>query len=928
MSQLIRRALLSIVAVAVAVLAAVPAAVAVTPEPYRENDYLGFRNILPPGSNGTENGSDASQFLCCGTFPSHWVDQAPLYENLVYNAPGLTPAQIPQFFKDGSFGVPAGGVERTYSPTLNSNVVIQRDKKFGVPHVYGATRADTIYGAGYVSAEDRLFFMDVLRHAGRAQLSGFAGGSNRAMDEDVWQIAPYTEADLQKQADQLDDLYGSDGVQIQNDAQAYINGINAYITEARLNPATKMPAEYAALGQSVQDFQPTDIIATASLVGGIFGKGGGGELANALVLQAAQNKFGPTTGKAVWGDFRRNEDPEAPTTVRGTAFPYQAGGVIKPDAVAMPDPGSIITESGASASASSAELGAASPIEGGLADGLELESGNSNALLVSGSKSSSGKPVAVMGPQVAYFIPEILNEMDLHCAGDCGADLDIDARGAAFPGISPYVLLGRGQDYAWSATSAGQDIIDTFAEELCNPATLNSTNYRYKGQCVPMETLERTNVVTPNPSDPCGGAGEPACGPFTMTSRRTVHGIVTARGTVGGKPVAFAKQRSTYMHEVDSARSFVDLNSPDRIQNAQDFQQAMYKTGFTFNWFYADDRDIAYFNSGDNPVRATGTDPNFPTWGTGKYDWQGFNAANRTATYTPFSQHPRVINQSYITSWNNKQAPQYRAAEDNYAYGPVFRSQSLDRRIDSVLNGGGKFTLAKLIDAMEDAGTVDLRGSEVLPYMLDVIGTPSNPALADAVQRLRMWINSGAHRRDRDNNGVYDNSRAVQIMDAWWSRALEAAFKPAMGQALFDSVRNVMGFDDDPHGGSGSHVGSAYISGWYGYLQKDLRSLLGRPVTGAYSRRYCGNGSLSACRTALTQSLQAAIAVPREQLYDEDPGSAGVQRVNGCPDGKGDQWCWDSVRFRPIGAVTYPTIHWINRPTWQQAVGILGHRPR
>ena len=68
----------------------------------------------------------------------------------------------------------------------------------------------------------------------------------------------------------------------------------------------------------------------------------------------------------------------------------------------------------------------------------------------------------MIGPQVGYFMPQILIEQDLHGP-------DIDATGAAFAGVSPYVLLGRGQDYAWSATSAGQDIIDTFAEQLCEP---------------------------------------------------------------------------------------------------------------------------------------------------------------------------------------------------------------------------------------------------------------------------------------------------------------------------------------------------------------------------------------------------------------------------------------------------------------------------
>jgi hypothetical protein len=229
---------------------------------------------------------------------------------------------------------------------------------------------------------------------------------------------------------------------------------------------------------------------------------------------------------------------------------------------------------------------------------------------------------------------------------------------------------------------------------------------------------------------------------------------------------------------------------------------------------------------------------------------------------------------------------------------------------------------------MEDAGTVDLRGSEVLPYMLDVIGTPSDPQLADAVQTLRNWVDSGAHRRDIDADNIYEHKQAVRIMDAWWPLALDAQFKPVLGQQLFDSVRGMMGFDDDPNRGSGSHVGSAYLHGWYGYAQKDLRRLLGLPEQGGFSRIYCGHGDINACRTALLQSLDAAIDVPPAKLYDEDPSMPGVQRVVGCPQTKSDMWCWDSVRFRPIGAIQYPTIHWINRPTFQQANEILGHRPR
>jgi hypothetical protein len=508
--------------------------------------------------------------------------------------------------------------------------------------------------------------------------------------------------------------------------------------------------------------------------------------------------------------------------------------------------------------------------------------------------------------------------MDLHGP-------DIDAQGAAFPGISPYILLGRGQDFAWSATSAGQDIIDTFAEKLCEPdgsaPDVQSTHYLYKGQCRAMEILTRVNNITPNPGDP----SPPET--YTLQAQRTVHGIVYKRGTVDGQPVAFVRQRSTYFHEADSARAFSALNRPSQVQNVQDFQRVMHKVNFTFNWFYADNRDIGYFNSGDNPVRAPGADPDLPNWGTGEYDWQGWETTFRTADYTPFEEHPQVINQDYITSWNNKQAPDYDSADEQWGYGPHYRSQSLDEEIDPRIAGANTMSLAEGIDSMEVAGTVDLRGTQVLPLLLEVVGDPTDPQLDAAVTTLQDWVDSGAHRVDKNQNGNYDHAAAVQIMDAWWPRLLEAEFKPEMGDSFFDAVHSVLGFDNEPNN-HGQHLGSAYQGGWWGYVSKDLRRLLGQPVSDGFSRTYCGGGSLSACRDALRQALSDALAVPAGTLYDEDTETSGTQRVAQCPAGKSDQWCFDSVRFRPIGAITVRTIHWINRPTFQQAVQIQGHRPR
>src|SRR6202012_5971960 len=98
---------------------------------------------------------------------------------------------------------------------------IERDKPYGIPHIYGETRADTMFGAGYAGANDRLFLMDVLRHTGRAELASFLGGSNASADASQWGFAPYTEADLEKQIHAMETEKGAPGKQAIEDLNAY-----------------------------------------------------------------------------------------------------------------------------------------------------------------------------------------------------------------------------------------------------------------------------------------------------------------------------------------------------------------------------------------------------------------------------------------------------------------------------------------------------------------------------------------------------------------------------------------------------------------------------------------------------------------------------------------------------------------------------------
>jgi acyl-homoserine lactone acylase PvdQ len=501
---------------------------------------------------------------------------------------------------------------------------------------------------------------------------------------------------------------------------------------------------------------------------------------------------------------------------------------------------------------------------------------------------------------VGYFSPQILVEQELHGPG-------IDSRGAAFAGVNMYVQLGRGPDYAWSATSAGQDIIDTFALPLCEPrggrATTRSDHYLLHGRCRAMETLTRRDAWRPSAAD------QTPAGAITLRTQRTRLGVVVARARVGGRPVAYVERRSTYGRELDSARGFAAFNDPSRIRGARAFQRAAAQVDYTFNWFYLDDRDVAYFNSGLNPVRPAGVDGNLPT--SARFGWKRLG--------TPFAQHPQARDQDVLTSWNNKPAPGY-AASNGQTFGPVYRSQSLDGAIARRLAGGRKMAPADLVSAMAEAATVDLRGTQVLPWALRVLGTPRDPRLRRATELLRAWVRDGAHRRAEQAGGPYAHAEAIRILDAWWPRWLRAQFEPLLGTRLYGQLAAEIPQDDPPHGRNGEHRGSAYQTGWYGYAQKDLRTLLRAPVRGRYGRVYCGEGSLARCRAALERSLRAALAVPAATLY-ADPLCARLGRP-------ASQTCFDAISFQALGGITQPPIPWVNRPTYQQVVEVPGRRPR
>ncbi|GAA3774080.1 penicillin acylase family protein [Streptomyces chiangmaiensis] len=876
-------------------------------------DYCGGQcsDILPPGENGNATLAQILLNQAFGTQPAHAEDQLGPYAGLVTGYSTLTDAKINSFFNDASFGVPSDQIASSEKPAGRSDVTIVRDKKSGVPHITGTTRYGTEFGAGYAAAEDRLWLMDVFRHVGRGRLTSFAGGaaSNQGLEQEFWRNAPYTEADLQAQIDNAVAAAGDRGRQALADVSAYLDGVNSYIDAS--DSGRYFPGEYVLTGHkdsitnagTIDHFKVTDLVALASVVGALFGSGGGGEVNNAISLLAAQSTYGVEQGTKVWESFRERNDPEAVLTVHnGESFPY----ATKPDSPqggALPGAGSVSREplvydrtgsAGTSSAARASKTAATTAL-------TSAKRGMSNALVVSGKYTASGHPIAVFGPQTGYFAPQLLMLQEIQGPG-------ISARGASFAGLSMYVELGRGQDYAWSATTSGQDVIDTYAVELCQ----DDHHYLYHGTCTAMDKVEQKNSWSPTVADGT------AAGSYTMRVWRTKYGPVEYRATVGGKKVAYTTLRSSYLHEVDSIIGFQMLNDPDYVKGPQDFQSAVQHINFTFNWFYADSRHTAYYNSGDNPVRASGVDAEFPVWARAPYEWRNWDPTTNTADYTPASQHPNSIDQDYSISWNNKQAKDYTTVP--WGDGSVHRGNLLEDRVKKLVAAGG-VTRSSLVKAMADAALADLRAEDVLPDLLKVVNssTVTDPTAAAAVSKLSAWVSAGAKRTETSAGSKrYADADAIRILDAWWPLLVKAEFEPGLGGDLYTAFTANLPVDESPsaaHGPTGSHAGSSFQYGWWSYVDKDIRAVLGESVQGPLAQKYCGGGDFGACRDVLIGTLKQAAGMTASQVYPGDDQCSA-----------GDQWCADSIVQRTLGGIKHGKISWQNRPTYQQVVEFTSHR--
>ncbi|MHB2023362.1 MAG: penicillin acylase family protein [Mycobacteriales bacterium] len=874
-------------------------------------DSGGFSSVLAYGQGQTVTASELAKYEALGTVPRSFVNEAGLYNSAIAGADHLTASNLSSVFKPSSFlpeNAPGSILE---SPT--PGVVIARDPTYQVPRIYGQTRAKVMWGAGFAQAQDRLFFMDVLRRVAEGTLAALLGPSAVPGDSAALGINDLSPAALTAEADALPATEGAQGAQALADMTNFVAGINAYIQLTRTDPAKYLPAEYPALGTLPTPWTLADTVAEAYLLIGQFTVSGGGAAQQALILDGLRARLGTKEGDAVYTDLRNAENPTAPTTT-SQYFPSN-NPTPNGRSEALLDPGSMQLRNAVVSTSP-----AAPPVPGGpnpnaapapapawvrelARTRLALPHEDSNAILVSAAHSTSGHPLAVMGPQVGYYSPEILMEEELHAPG-------IQIAGIVFPGATPYPVIGHGLDFAWTGTTAMGDNQDVYAELLCNPdgspASYSSTHYVYKGACIPFTSRRYTETTPYAPTSPTTPPES-----ITLATLSSVHGPVFAYAKAGTSPVALTTATAVYHHAVRSVIAFM-LAAEDRIDSPASFIAAFRQFTGNENWFYLDSKNIAWIQSGWFPVRAPGTDIDVPIWGTGQFDWQGFNPTTFAYDRLPPSANPTATNppQGYLISWNNKAAPGWQAPPGVWVFGSVQRVSLLEDPLVAAL-ARGKLTLAEVARVNLDGATRDLHGAAVLPSLLRVLGTP--PAdLAGAVSVLQAWTASGAHRRDTTGKGYYNQSAAVLLMDAWWPQVISGIFAPTLGSSLLNEIGS-----DELAPLNAAPTYSGYFNGWDGQVLTDLQQVLGERVADPTSRVYCGGGSLSACRAILAAGLRTAIAeVTKAQ---GTAVMANWRKPVFCPNNPSS--C-DEIVPTAAGAVATPAQPFENRGTYQQAVEI------
>lgn len=530
---------------------------------------------------------------------------------------------------------------------LAAPVTVVRDAH-GVPHLAAGSLEDLFFAQGYVTAQDRLWQMDMTRRAAAGELSEILGAPPLPAGAPRAKSAPpprLTFVDYDKTQRILRLRAVADRVAAQLPERdrmiftAYARGVNAYIGRHR----DDLPIEFRILGYTPREWSAADSvlvgIAMSQLLNSQYGiEYWRGKLGQQLSPELMADLYPPSS----WRDHPPGVDgpPKRQADVSRMAPPLEN----------LTAEAAVLQEFNSPRGPGSDDCAACLP--------------GSNNWVVSGAHTATGKPLLSNDMHLPHRFPGVWYELQLHSG-------EFNVEGFTLPGL-PLVVVGHNQRIAWGFTNLNPDVQDLFVE------TFNeSGEYQTPSGWQKPEIDHQVIHVK----------GQPDVSLDVVITR---HGPIVS-DLFPGETRKLALQWLIY----DTRNIGIPLFDLDSAQNWEQFRKAfsIWATP-SQNVVYGDvDGNIGYQSMGFVPVRASG-DGTVPVPGAdGKHDWTG---------YLPFDKMPSVYNppSGIIATANAKITPPgYPYMLSNQWFSP-YRTQRIYQVLEQ--DRGKKFSAADMLALQTD----------------------------------------------------------------------------------------------------------------------------------------------------------------------------------------------------------------------------------
>jgi penicillin amidase len=445
---------------------------------------------------------------------------------------------------------------------LSATVKVTRDGH-GVPAIEAASLEDLFLAQGYVTAQDRLWQMDIMRRFAAGELSEILGEDTLKIDREqrILGLRAAAKKGLQT-ASPRDRAY----------FEAYARGVNAFIE----SQGRSLPIEFRILGYRPKPWQPEDSIVIANqMVKDLNYYPFGDALAREKILA----KLGPELTADLYVNRSWHDRP--PTVMREDLNDQQnQSDSDDDDDDDDSGPDTSVTQQRSAASEIWAQH-APEAVNG------------SNDWVVSGALTVTGKPLLSNDMHLGHQMPNLWYEAHLKSG-------NLDVAGVTLPGM-PYVIVGHNQRIAWGFTNVGPTVADAFIENFNAQGAYQTP----RGWQQPEHRAEVIHIKD-KPD-------------VTLDVKITRHGPI-ATDLFPGETRRLALRWTLY----DGLRMpFFDV---DTAQNWEEFRKAFSQLDAPGqNVVYADvDGNIGYQTTGRVPIRATG-DGSLPVSGADDaHEWTSY----------------------------------------------------------------------------------------------------------------------------------------------------------------------------------------------------------------------------------------------------------------------------------------------------------------